>query len=359
MATRGKSAPPGTYWRGNTLWGRTEVAGREHRWSLRTHDPRVASRRFEDERQRLIAELHYGEVRRTFDETFASWANHIKHSVAGRTIERYLSSIGQLLPMLEGKPLLDINGRLIAEIIRWRGSGGVTTATIKRDLVALSSIMQHPMMLGWREDNPVLARLPLLKERRDPIVLPEAVNIEKLIAFVRNGGGFGIQHAGTFDRLIEAAWRTGCRQDELVKARARDFDRTRKRLTVIGKDNKMRTIDLIPFDGFKVFEAIPAAGDALLFAGDDEQIRRDPFNTHRDLRERLEKQDQDFAAFCASIKHPFRFHDLRHQHAVDWLRSGSSLYDLQQRLGHTSIKTTEIYLAHLTPEEKRKAMGVP
>ena len=43
--------------------------------------------------------------------------------------------------------------------------------------------------------------------------------------------------------------------------------------------------------------------------------------------------------------------------AVEWLQSGRSIYDLQQRLGHASIKTTEIYLQFLTPEEKRKAMG--
>lgn len=52
----------------------------------------------------------------------------------------------------------------------------------------------------------------------------------------------------------------------------------------------------------------------------------------------------------------FRFHDLRHRHAVDWLKSDRSIYDLQQRLGHRSIKTTEIYLDHLKPDERRVAM---
>jgi integrase len=33
----------------------------------------------------------------------------------------------------------------------------------------------------------------------------------------------------------------------------------------------------------------------------------------------------------------FRFHDLRHLHAVQWLQSGRSIYSLQQRLGHTSL----------------------
>jgi len=55
---------------------------------------------------------------------------------------------------------------------------------------------------------------------------------------------------------------------------------------------------------------------------------------------------------------PFRFHDLRHLHAVTWLKDGRSIYDLQNRLGHTSIKTTEMYCAYLTPEEHRAAKGV-
>jgi integrase/recombinase XerD len=41
---------------------------------------------------------------------------------------------------------------------------------------------------------------------------------------------------------------------------------------------------------------------------------------------------------------------------VQWLKSGRSIYILQQRLGHTSIKTTEMYLAYLTAEEKHRVM---
>jgi integrase len=53
---------------------------------------------------------------------------------------------------------------------------------------------------------------------------------------------------------------------------------------------------------------------------------------------------------------PFTFHHLRHSHAVQWLKSGRSIYVLKDRLGHTSVKTTEIYLAFLTPNEKQIAM---
>src|SRR6266404_1337701 len=66
-----------------------------------------------------------------------------------------------------------------------------------------------------------------------------------------------------------------------------------------------------------------------------------------------------FAGLTKSLKleHRYKFHDLRHLHAVEWLQSGRSIYDLQQRMGHSSIKVTEGYLEFLTPEEKRKAMG--
>ena len=52
---------------------------------------------------------------------------------------------------------------------------------------------------------------------------------------------------------------------------------------------------------------------------------------------------------------PFRFHDLRHKFAVDALRSGMGIYDLQQHLGHSSVQVTELYLAFLTAEEQAAA----
>ena len=51
----------------------------------------------------------------------------------------------------------------------------------------------------------------------------------------------------------------------------------------------------------------------------------------------------------------FRFHDLRHLFAVRYLQSGGSIYILQGIMGHGSVKTTEIYLAYLTPDQQQSA----
>jgi len=55
------------------------------------------------------------------------------------------------------------------------------------------------------------------------------------------------------------------------------------------------------------------------------------------------------------ISRRFPFHDLRHWFAVDYLRAGGNIYDLQKVMGHKSIKTTELYLDFLTPEEAHAA----
>jgi len=56
----------------------------------------------------------------------------------------------------------------------------------------------------------------------------------------------------------------------------------------------------------------------------------------------------------------FQFHDLRHWFAVDDLkRGGGNIYDLQQVMGHRSIKTTVIYRDYLAPDEPRQSKHGP
>lgn len=56
-----------------------------------------------------------------------------------------------------------------------------------------------------------------------------------------------------------------------------------------------------------------------------------------------------YAADSAGITKPCNPHSLRHAYATHQLQAGMPLNQLQQQLGHKSIKTTERYL-HWTPE---------
>lgn len=366
-----RKAPKGCFWRGNTLWGRIQAGGNDVKWSLRTDDPAVAKRRHAGERARQIAISRYGDHRRTFQEAMEAWVPFIQREVGPKTAERYASSLTTLQPRLEGVFLDEIDKKFVGEIVEWRQTTPtiprgkkrpiiVTNATIKRDLTALSSVLDFAVDQDWREDNPVMNWLrpgkrkkSRLKERRDPIVLPEHAHIEMVIEAA----------PGLFADLIRAALKTGARQEELQFGKRTQFNRAAKQYTIIGKRNKRRTIDLVDDGedfGFEVFAALPASieGHWLFWHRDEARGRKDqPVTPYmqvstnfarlvKSVARKAQKQEQEFR--------PFTFHHLRHRAAVDWLKSGRSIYVLQQRLGHTTIQMTEKYLEFLTHEEKQR-----
>lgn len=368
-------APKGCFWRNGTLYGRIQTSGGDIKWSLRTDDPKVAASRRKTERARAVAAQRYGDHRRTFAEAMEAWGQYFVNEVSAKTLTRYTSSLAVLQPYLEGLYLDQIDKKLIGSIVEARRDTPyvpagkkhpikVTTSTIKRDLTALSSVFGYCVDEEWMDSNPVMAwlkpggrRKSRLQERRDPIVLPDPSHIQMVIA----------RAPGLFAEMIRAAVKTGARLDELAKAQRRHHDKSRKQLTVIGKRNKLRVIDLEDEGedfGLELFNALPASLETMaLFwhrriagkrsrgqqpAKPFSQVSSNFRRVVKAVTDQAQKQDQDFR--------PFTFHHLRHVHAVNWLKSGRSIYVLQQRLGHTSIKTTEMYLAYLTPEEKQIAM---
>lgn len=336
-----REAPENCYWRGKVLWGRLKVKGHEYRWSLRTGHAATASRRVEDKRKELEAAAHYGEHRKTYDQAFAEWSLHIVHQVGAKTAKRYGVSLKQIAGFLRPLFVDQIDREVVSDIVKERRKVGRSTATIRRDLTALSSLLTFAEDEGWREGNPALERLRRLKERRDPIILPDPGDIERVID----------RAPGNFKHLIRAARLTGCRQEELVSAERRRLDLRARQLTVIGKGNKLRVIQLSD-EAFALLRSLPASlGSKWLFWHHDGEPYANVASRFSgfvdDVEESAQKEGTEF--------HPFRFHDLRHRYAVDYLKAGGNIYTLQGQLGHSSVKTTEIYLDYLTPEEARRA----
>jgi integrase/recombinase XerD len=214
--SRRRKAPPNTEWHGDTLYGRIRLKGKLKRWSLRTSDVDLARQVVAADIERLKAEVYspdYSRVR--YEDMFASWAErHIAHEVAGLTVKRYAVSLKQLEPFLRGKFKEEIDKALISAIVDGRRAAGVSTATIKRDLGALASVLDYNEV----EPNVARDRLKKLKERRDPIVLPEISHIERMIA----------RAPGCLSALVHVAWLTGCRLDELVGAERVKLDHNRR-----------------------------------------------------------------------------------------------------------------------------------
>jgi integrase len=67
--------------------------------------------------------------------------------------------------------------------------------------------------------------------------------------------------------------------------------------------------------------------------------------------------DIGFETACKNAKiNDFRFHDLRHTFATNFLQRTSDLRALQEILGHSDIKMTERY-THVIKEHLKKLMG--
>jgi integrase/recombinase XerD len=218
MGGKHPKAPAGCFWRGDTLHGRTRIKGRLVTWSLHTDNPKIAAERRKAGKNRMIAEVLHGDAKRDFVEAMEHWASWIRKLVGPKTAQRYACSLDQIRPWLDGKSLSEVDTRLVAEIVRARSGAGVTNATIKRDLVALSSVLNYAIDQGWRDDNPVLPRMRRIKEEREPIVLPHRAHVDLMIA----------RCPGMIADVVRAAIATGARQDELLKSRREHIDHDRR-----------------------------------------------------------------------------------------------------------------------------------
>lgn len=322
--------------RGDVWWLEVRVKGHKVKESLATNEVVVARKRRDKRIEELQLsggeKLSWGDVT---DKWFASFITKKGRSQA--TATRYYVSLKQVEPILAKYNVDKIDGRVILNMIEARKKAGVSESTIRRDLTAVSAVLKFAEDRNWREGNPAVAKRRLLDENNEPIVLPTDEEIEAVVTSCPS----------RFGAMVRAARYTGCRQGELVSARWDQFNEARRTLTIIGKRSKRRTIDL--------------SNEALALIRSMPRIAHSPLIFCREDGGSFMQAASNFVFFRAMAnekrkqKIVFRFHDLRHLYAVESLHNGMSIYVLQKQLGHTTIRMTERYLEHLSPEEQDHA----
>lgn len=324
--------PSNLYRRGDTYYGRYSIRGEIQRVSLRTSDIREARKRLRSIRKKAQDEVFGIKDAPVWQEAVLAYTEGVlgANGVKPGTEKRYLVSLRQLDAHFRGKPLPLITAVEVSNYVAWRQKSGATNATIRRDMTAASRVCAFARLKGLMEANPFALDRSMLREIRPGISAPTDEAIEAAARAMEAGG------EATLAALIRFLRATGMRAGEALRARWADFMGD-DLIIPVTKTSRVRTIDItdVPLptregEG-RLFPALTLDTGAL--AGHWRWVRRELPNGQR-----------------------FRIHDLRHAYAIAEIRKGRDIYDLSRHLGHSSVRTTEIYLGYVSggsPTERR------
>ncbi len=335
----------GLYKRNGIYWARFKVRGHEYRLSLRTRTQANAERRMKALKQQIEDTAYFGASDPvTWEAAVVSWANAWPRlGIKGRTGARYAQSLACCRQWLDGKRVHEIDNTLLKQIVSARAKQGITNATIRRDMTAISSVLGHSCDEGWLEENPAkMMDRGRFKERSIPIVLPRAESIAQVFA-----------QKSRFTDMAALSLECGMRQEEVASLEHDRIDRRRMSATLEEtKGNVVREVTLTA-RALEIIDRQPRhfREKWVFWHGNGDRFANVDSSFYALVKRVARKAAQDGRDFRR-----FRFHDLRHLFAVTFLREHrGTIYALQIELGHKSIKTTEQYLRHLTSEEQMAA----
>lgn len=139
---------------------------------------------------------------------------------------------------------------------------------------------------------------------------------------------------------------TGMRQGEIVNLQWSNIDFDQKLIRITNQDGfltKTGRSRSVPMnnDVFELLKRLKSqvTEDANVFVREGEKLKQSY----------VEHKFKQYVR-AAGLRDDLKFHSLRHTFATWLVQSGASIYEIQKLLGHSDIKTTQIY-AHLAASE--------
>jgi integrase len=196
-----------------------------------------------------------------------------------------------------------------------------------------SRVFKVAKRAGWVAANPIPDEKGELVERREPV---QPVPLRSIAQVLRHA-------PAALGDLIRFAAKTGCRQEEAAGLERQHVDLKAGTITFARtKTAAPRVIPMTPSMRRLLVRAL-ATGDRRSNAPPDQPVFRNREGS------RFLGMPSRWRELVRGAGVPiFRMHDLRHTYAIRWLQAGGSIYPLSRRLGHSTVRTTEIYAAWLT-----------
>jgi integrase/recombinase XerD len=248
-----------------------------------------------------------------------------------RTVRVYTSAVNAFLDYLDREPR-DSDSKLIGDyLIHLKTSLGQAPRTVNLAAAAISFFYRTVMGLS----GPV-APLPRMKPGKSLPKVYSVEDVERMINRTEN-------HKHRL--VLMLAYGCGLRLSEIQNLRPGDIDRERAVIRIKGKGSKDRQVMLDPVLGRALKQHLDGRhGCRFVFEGR---------NGGTPYPKRTIEKIYENACRSAGIQRKGGIHSLRHTFATHLLEQGTGLRHIQEVLGHSSIKTTEIY-THVSNKEISK-----
>ena len=270
-----------------------------------------------------------------FIEEYLQYAQANK---AKKSYERDVLTLKHFTGFIEADKLSGVTATKLEAYNAHRRENGTKPSTLNRELNTIKAMFNKAVAWGALTDNPAKTVKKFRESRKQIRYLSKEEARALLMAADAH-----------MKPVIETFLLTGLRRGELIHLTWADIDFKNKILSVQAKgdwqpkDYETRHIPMTPRLA-EILQNHPRKGDPFVFVNRQGQSLDPDVLSH------------DFLKLVRSrgIK-GVSVHTLRHSFASHLVMSGADLYTVQKLLGHSSIKTTEIY-AHLAPDYLKAAM---
>ncbi len=281
----------------------------------------------------------------SMDKVLEKYYEYLKYELnySDNTISDYKLHILKYKEYLDNNHpnYLSIKKDDVIDMLKYLDNLKLTTRTISNILSALRNFYNYLLDEKYIKTNifKVVSNPKLDKK------LPNFLSIEdfrKIIDSISTDTPLDIRNR----LIIEMLYATGVRVSELVNMKISDIDFNNKRIIVQGKGNKERIV----YYGDYAEEVLKEYLDT--------HIRKD--NEYVFLNSKGNKITEGGIRYIIgnimdklSVKVHVTPHVLRHTFATDMLNNGCDIKVVQELLGHSSLKATEIY-THVTNERLKE-----
>lgn len=273
----------------------------------------------------------------------------LEKNVSANTIEAYASDLSKWLSYLqdEGKDALEVGLQDFHHFSTVINDLGISARSLARILSGLRSFYRYLAIEGILESDPT----ELLENPNLPQHLPEVLSVEEIDAMIASVDCS--KPEGQRNRaMLEMLYSCGLRVSELCELRLSNIFLDDGFIRIVGKGRKER---LVPMSQRAIHELKLWFCDRNLMPvkkGEEDYVflstRRGTHLTRVMVFYIIKAQAEAIGLQKAISPHTFR-----HSFATHLLEGGANLRAIQAMLGHSSIRTTEIYL-HLDRSRLRE-----